>query len=144
MIPHHVSFEPRSNKYLLRPFTSHILMFSLPQLALPGVVTLVVFLAYGSQLLFRFIEPGPLTIKQTLAFNTFIGCLWVCYGRACFVDPGRVPYNWSLSPLNDDGSQSPQLPNKKRQRWCKRCEALKPPRTHHCKVCQRYTQKIFH
>lgn len=113
------------------------LMASVTQLALPGVVLLILFLAYGSQILLSFTEPGPLEQKQTFIFNAFVGCIWLCYGRACFTDPGRVPSDWTSSQSKVQVSASPKLPIEKRQRWCRRCEAFKPPRAHHCKVCQR-------
>ena len=112
-------------------------MASVSQLALPGVILLILFLAYSSQILFSFTEPGPLEHKQTFIFNAFVGCIWLCYSRACFTDPGRVPSDWTSSPSTDQASASTKTPIGKRQRWCRRCEAFKPPRAHHCKVCQR-------
>ena len=107
------------------------------QLAPLGVSLLISVLAYGSQILFRYIEPFSLGRRQTIVFNTLVGCIWICYGRACLVDPGYIPFEWTPSSLiNDTGYGSAE----ERHRWCKKCESFKPPRTHHCKTCQRYQQ----
>ncbi|KAK2758763.1 Palmitoyltransferase [Arachnomyces sp. PD_36] len=123
--------------------------FKINQLAIPAVSALITFLAYSSQYLFRYIEPEPLTTSQLIKFNTLLCCLWICYGRACAVDPGRIPLGWKPSGAekdvetkanavdHNDGDDGNSLSGGRRQRWCRRCEALKPPRAHHCKTCQR-------
>ena len=84
--------------------------------------------------------------------------LW-CYSMAVFTDPGRVPENWrpiideeeneaQLEPLStppslNGGSASTadrttengstRLPN---IRYCRKCSCFKPPRSHHCSVCE--------
>lgn len=108
---------------------------SIAQLALPAVAGLIVFLSYGPQLLFNFIEPSPLGRRETFVFNACIACTWICYVRACFTDPGRVPSGWKP----DDTDQPIHA---RRQRWCRKCEAFKPPRAHHCKTCQRYIRQF--
>ena len=110
--------------------------FSISQLALPGVSLLIALLAYGSQILFQYIEPSPLDRRQAIIFNTLVGCIWICYARACYTDPGRVPNGRTPKVLENTPSSTEQ--SSRRQRWCRRCESLKPPRAHHCKVCQRY------
>lgn len=110
-------------------------------LAIPGVLLLVAFLHLSSQYLFLSIEPGPLGENEALVFNISVACLLVCYARACGTDPGRIP--GGLEPANElSGSSAPQLQSeavvtKERQRWCKKCDAEKPPRAHHCKTCRR-------
>lgn len=105
---------------------------TLQRLAVPGVCALVAFLAYGSQLLFPGIDPGSLTSQQKLIFNALVACIWVCYGRAVLTDPGHVPAGWKPEATADNGEAFLI-----RQRHCRRCDALKPPRAHHCKVCKR-------
>lgn len=97
--------------------------------AISGSSCLIALLAYGSQVLFHFIDPGPLEGQQLYTFNVLVGCVWICYFQACFVDPGTIPKTWKLK---DPG----QKPNP--ARWCKKCDAPKPPRTHHCKTCKKY------
>lgn len=101
-------------------------------LAVPGVCVLIAFLSYGPQLLFLKIEPGPLTSQQRLVFNALVAGIWICYARAVFTKPGQVSASWRPENNNEetDGTFV-------RQRNCRKCEALKPPRAHHCKVCKR-------
>ena len=107
---------------------------SMSQLAPPAVSLLIAILAYGSQIFFQYIEPYKLQHQQILVFNTAVGCIWICYARACWTAPGRVPINWVPDGLdaNEQASRS------HRCRWCKKCQAFKPPRAHHCKTCNRY------
>lgn len=103
----------------------------LRRLAVPTVCCLIGFLAYGSQLLFEHIKPGPLTTQQRLVFNTLVAYIWISYARAILTDPGHVPTTWKPEQLSEDGESL------FRQRHCRKCAALKPPRAHHCKVCKR-------
>ena len=120
------------------------LAFSIPSIegfAIPGVAILIFFLAYTSQYLFYHIEPGPLRQSQAIWFNGFVSCIWVCYNRACTVDPG--PKGWA-DKIKTDGDERDEDENegavlKRGLRWCKKCNAVKPPRAHHCRQCGRYT-----
>lgn len=118
-----------------------MLEFSTAHLALPGVATLISFLSYGSQILFRNIGPYPLSRLETVAFNALICSIWICYFQACFVDPGAVPSEWKPQAFPkscaEGASQSDGTPHPK-QRWCRKCKAIKPPRAHHCRSCGRY------
>lgn len=124
--------------------------FKITQLAVPAVTVLIIFLAYSSQYLFLHIEPEPLTTPQLIKFNALLCCLWICYARACAVNPGHVPAGWrprreeeddedgmKLGDDNNAGNVEDYFSGGRRQRWCRRCEASKPPRAHHCKTCQR-------
>lgn len=115
----------------------HLSVPSLEQLAIPGVSILIFFLAYTSQYLFYFIDPGPLTRSETVFFNGFVLAIWWCYDRACTVDPG--PRGWvrkaGLAGDEDEGGDTVLGRGK---RWCRKCSAVKPPRAHHCKQCGRY------
>lgn len=106
-------------------------------LALTGVVALISFLAYGSQFLFRYVEPHALQQKQAFIFNALVACIWITYTRASFTNPGWVPRALNLD--HSASRHSPPLKKVPRWRWCRKCEALKPPRAHHCKICQRCT-----
>jgi palmitoyltransferase len=110
----------------------------LARLAVPAVVVLVAFLSYSSQYLFSRIGPGPLTSKEKVIFNAFVACIWISYTRACRTDPGGVPSGWE--PEESPKSQQSPLGRKagSRQRYCRKCEAVKPPRSHPCRVCRRY------
>jgi palmitoyltransferase len=120
------------------PFTS------LEDLAIPGVSILILFLAYTSQYLFYYIEPGPLTKTEAIWFNVFVLGIWWCYDRACFVEAG--PKGWVGKVIRDEGESDDEAEDrvlKKGMRWCKKCDAVKPPRAHHCRKCGRYTISPF-
>lgn len=116
----------------------------LQRLAPPGVTALVAFLSLTSQWLFHHIEPGPLSTNDALVFNILVGALLVCYWRTCLTDPGRIPKDWPdriqhlWSKPEDLSAEKAALSN----RWCRRCDMLKPPRAHHCKTCKRYRQFV--
>lgn len=105
-----------------------------------GVVALISLLAYGSQILFFNLEPEPLEQRYNLIFNSLVACIWVTYFRACFTDPGSVPPHWAPDDIVSGGGPA----HRQQQRWCRKCEAYKPPRAHHCRVCQRCIPKMDH
>lgn len=109
----------------------------LTRLALPAVVSLIAFLSYGPQILFIYIDPGPLRQRQAFLFNAAVICTWICYLRACFTDPGRVPSEWKPDAVAADQQELARKP-----RWCRKCNAFKPPRAHHCKTCKRYISSV--
>lgn len=135
---------------LSHPMMAASSSFKITQLAIPAVSILITFLAYSSQYLFLYIEPEPLTTRQLIKFNTLLCCLWISYARACAVNPGHVPEGWRPRGAEKDGGNGMEARDNNagdigdyfsggsRQRWCRRCEALKPPRAHHCKTCQRW------
>lgn len=72
--------------------------------------------------------------------------LW-SYFSVVFTDPGGVPPNYR--PLVDQergeidtleasefGPLNSPDPNNSRIRYCRKCNQLKPPRCHHCSVCE--------
>ncbi|CAG7919387.1 unnamed protein product [Penicillium olsonii] len=114
--------------------------FSITQLAVPAVSVLIAFLAYTSQYFFLHFESVPLTSEETWKINIFAVCIWICYYRTCFVDPGRLPKSEQRpKPKEQDSDEVTG-----RQRWCRKCEAYKPPRAHHCKTCKRCIPKMDH
>ncbi|KAF7712871.1 Palmitoyltransferase, partial [Penicillium ucsense] len=114
--------------------------FSISQLAIPAVSFLISFLAYTSQYFFQHFETVPFHKDEFLKINIFALCIWICYFRACFVDPGRLPLNVKTGVLKQSDRDAATV----RQRWCRRCEAVKPPRAHHCKTCNRCIPKMDH
>ncbi|KAL2357667.1 putative zinc finger protein DHHC domain-containing protein [Cryomyces antarcticus] len=126
--------------------TEHRIMHLPPisKLAVPGVVLLISFLSFTSQLLFLSIEPGPLKEQQTLTFNILIGCLLVCYTRACLTNPGHLPKESTLGDNKQKLGEPDSDGSRARLRYCTKCEAPKPPRAHHCKICKRCIPKMDH
>ncbi|KAL4902674.1 hypothetical protein BDW74DRAFT_62633 [Aspergillus multicolor] len=114
--------------------------FSISRLAIPSVCILIAFLAYTSQPFFLYFEDAPLTKDEVWRINILAICIWICYYRSCTVDPGRVPKDWA--PADRKQLEADQASG--RQRWCRRCEAFKPPRAHHCKTCRRCIPKMDH
>jgi palmitoyltransferase len=102
-------------------------------LAVPSVCTLITFLGYFSQIVFSFstLDPGPPSRSETILFNGLLLVLWITYYRAVTVDPGR--YVFKDRVIDADG-----------QRWCNKCSAPKPPRSHHCRHCARCVPKMDH
>ncbi|KAL2870116.1 putative palmitoyltransferase with autoacylation activity Pfa4 [Aspergillus lucknowensis] len=114
--------------------------FSISRLAIPAVCTLIAFLAYTSQYFFLYFDEAPLRGEELWRINIFASCIWICYYRSCTVDPGRIPKGWAPP----DRKQVEADEASGRQRWCRRCEAFKPPRAHHCKTCRRCIPKMDH
>ncbi|KAJ5157733.1 Palmitoyltransferase pfa4 [Penicillium canariense] len=114
--------------------------FTISQLAIPAVSLLISFLAYSSQYFFLHFEAAPLRKDELWKINIFALCIWICYFRACFVDPGRLPTKANVALLDHPEKDTATG----RQRWCRRCEAYKPPRAHHCKTCKRCIPKMDH
>uniref|UniRef100_A0A804MQR9 S-acyltransferase n=1 Tax=Zea mays TaxID=4577 RepID=A0A804MQR9_MAIZE len=70
--------------------------------------------------------------------------LW-CYLMAVFTDPGAVPENWRHD-AEDSGNPSFSSSDEQESapRYCSRCQNGKPPRCHHCSVCNRCVLKMDH
>ena len=110
------------------------------RVTIPFSIALISFLSYGAQILFHYIEPSPLDFQETLIFNTLMVCIYVSYARACWTNVGWVPNNWSPDNDNPEGTTVAS----QRSRWCRKCEAAKPPRAHHCKICARCVPRMDH
>lgn len=116
--------------------------FSLPKLAVPAVLCLISFLSFSSQYLFYQIQPGHLKGQEFLIFNGLVTCLLICYARAILTDPGRISSTWQ-DGVKDTPAKDVNDINR-RQKWCRKCSAPKPPRAHHCKICKRCIPKMDH
>lgn len=105
--------------------------------AVPSVCLLIAFLGYFSQLVFHRcdLEPGPPTRAETITFNTLLLILWYTYYKAVTVDSGRYVFPRVMSADADDAIG---------RRWCRKCNAPKPPRAHHCRSCRRCVPKMDH
>ncbi|UPX11799.1 Protein S-acyltransferase [Ascochyta rabiei] len=113
----------------------------LSQLAVPSVYVLIFFLGYPSQWLLQHLEPGPLTKKELIASNVILVLIWITYTRSVFVDPGTIPREWAGEAVSGaDGKEEMA----KSRKWCRKCDAAKPPRAHHCKECKRCIPKMDH
>ncbi|KAI9810053.1 MAG: Palmitoyltransferase [Phylliscum demangeonii] len=125
-------------------------------LFIPGVSSLIAFLSYSSQYLLPQLEPrAQPTTSAYIGFNVLVACLWICYYRACTTEPGPVPVPGRRSPESasadpgddgdGDGEDDDRAAGARRaRRWCRKCQAPKPHRTHHCRQCQRCIPKMDH
>jgi palmitoyltransferase len=113
---------------------------SLRSLAVPTVSFITVFLAISSQYLFYHLEPGHLKGRDFWLFNGLIAATCWSYERVCRADPGRLPK--ALKEEEEYVQASGHGDGKKvKRRWCKKCEAIKPPRAHHCRQCGRFVNR---
>lgn len=133
---------------------------SLSDLAQPFCYFHMLFLTYGSQIVFRYLEPGPLGKREMVVFNASAWAMIWCYWRTCHVDPGRKGWvervgmekekdmekerererEMEREKGGDEGLERIEWEN---VRWCKKCDAVKPPRAHHCKKCKRYVSPLI-
>ncbi|XP_051215976.1 probable protein S-acyltransferase 12 isoform X1 [Lolium perenne] len=97
------------------------------------------------------------------AFHLLLAMMLWCYLMVVFTDPGSVPQNWRRAAEEDgmDVNNSTAISNyvatdnvnrplslSEEQghtpRYCSRCQNGKPPRCHHCSVCDRCVLKMDH
>ena len=116
---------------------------SFNQIAVPGVYLLIFFLGYPSQVLFYFLEPGPLTKNELYISNAVLVLIFVTYTKSVFVDPGRIPKSYGREAEPERDAIGEKKDGVKRTKWCRKCNAAKPPRAHHCKECKRYRAFSF-
>lgn len=126
------------------PTTLHLTsinMSTLSQLAVPFVYGLIFFLGYPSQWMLMQLEPGPLTKNELIVSNVILVLIWITYTKSVFVDPGTIPNDWVEKELGNEKERVSEKEGDavaKSRKWCRKCDAAKPPRAHHCKECKRY------
>lgn len=87
--------------------------------------------------------------------GTFVALLTTCVGvwllgnivfnyfSAMFVGPGYAPR--TLSPqIKEAMVHDPERDAEKPYRYCRKCQAVKPMRTHHCSLCNKCVLKMDH
>ncbi|CAI9098259.1 OLC1v1034876C2 [Oldenlandia corymbosa var. corymbosa] len=69
---------------------------------------------------------------------TFLTAMCVyTYARAVFTDPGRIPSSF-IPDVEDADNPIHEIKRKGGDlRYCQKCALHKPPRAHHCRVCNR-------
>ncbi|RVE60762.1 hypothetical protein OJAV_G00183870 [Oryzias javanicus] len=79
-------------------------------------------------------------------FNLILLLLLACHSKAVFSDPGMVPLPETAIDFSDLRSQSSRINERGCEGWtvCSRCETYRPPRAHHCRVCQRCIRRMDH
>jgi palmitoyltransferase len=113
------------------------------ELAVPSVYCLIFFLGYPSQWLLMHLEPAPLSKNELIAANVALVLILITYTKSVFVEPGRIPRNWAGTTVKSSDEKEmgsgeiDGIGGVKSRKWCRRCDAAKPPRAHHCKECKR-------
>ncbi|KAM9624045.1 palmitoyltransferase ZDHHC3-like [Morphnus guianensis] len=80
------------------------------------------------------------------AFNLIVLLLLACHARAVLADPGMVPLPDTAIDFSDLRSGAPRKPERSQEDWtvCDCCEAYRPPRAHHCRICHRCVRRMDH
>uniref|UniRef100_A0A8C3GNS7 Palmitoyltransferase n=1 Tax=Cairina moschata TaxID=8855 RepID=A0A8C3GNS7_CAIMO len=83
---------------------------------------------------------------HAVTFNLIVLLLLACHTRAVFADPGTVPLPGTAIDFSDLRSAAPRKTEQSPEEWtvCSRCEAYRPPRAHHCRVCHRCVRRMDH
>ncbi|CAA3004476.1 probable S-acyltransferase 14 [Olea europaea subsp. europaea] len=86
-----------------------------------------------------------------ILFHCLLVMLLWSYFSVVFTDPGSMPPNWRTTLDEERGDTDPltsaEFPvdsDYGRIRFCRKCNNLKPPRCHHCSVCERCVLKMDH
>lgn len=108
-----------------------------------GTTLLISWIAYSSQYFIIWPTYRQGITKEALnfllPFNIIVALIFVNYAVCIRTDPGRVPSGWVRSLYRTaEGSDRAQQPPMMDEpaRFCRHCDAYKPPRAHHCKYCR--------
>jgi palmitoyltransferase len=91
-------------------------------------------------------EDAGLATGALCAYHVFAFMLLWSYFACVLTAPGDVPRGWTPAPEDPEeaASEAKKSNSEKRRRFCKKCAAWKPTRTHHCSVCKRCVLKMDH
>ncbi|CAM8941946.1 unnamed protein product [Rhodiola kirilowii] len=114
----------------------------------------VVVITWGPKVL-RGGSDSALSLSILLLFHILLVLLIWSYLRVVVEDPGSVPENWN--PMEEENLEdgaggsltidyvAPGTSERRRTvGYCGRCQNGKPPRCHHCSICQRCVLKMDH
>ena len=99
-----------------------------------AVYLLVCFAAYAlnTHMLWPWLGWSVGGVLHTGGSSALLLLAVVAHVRAVLTDPGTVPKDASPTALSE------------KMRRCRRCDAFKPPRAHHCSICARCITKMDH
>ncbi|PVD27119.1 hypothetical protein C0Q70_12271 [Pomacea canaliculata] len=82
---------------------------------------------------------------NVVIFNTIVFLITMSHLRAVLSDPGVVPLPSASMDFSDLHSSQPPK-NTTADGWtvCMKCETYRPPRAHHCRICQRCVRRMDH
>ncbi|XP_060957837.1 probable protein S-acyltransferase 16 isoform X2 [Cannabis sativa] len=119
-----------------------------PRFSVPvSVVVLVIAFIYFSTL-FLFIEQwfGLFTSPGIMNAVVFTAVAIMCvfnYSVCLYTDPGQVPSTF-MPDVEDSENLVHEIKRKGGDlRYCQKCCHYKPPRAHHCRVCQRCVLRMI-
>ncbi|TFK26647.1 palmitoyltransferase PFA4 [Coprinopsis marcescibilis] len=119
--------------------------YILGRIAVGGVLCLISFIAYSAQLFVIWPWYGREWSIELLVllipFNISVGILFYNYFLCITTAPGTVPQGWKPDTHND-GYEVKKLTGT--PRYCRVCQCYKPPRTHHCRDCDRCVLRMDH
>ncbi|XP_065206706.1 palmitoyltransferase ZDHHC7-like [Planococcus citri] len=84
---------------------------------------------------------GPFNV---VLFNSLILLLTLSHFRAMCSDPGVIPLPQTKMDFSDIYAASKEPLNQDDWTVCTRCETYRPPRAHHCRICQRCIRRMDH
>lgn len=122
------------------------------KVAVPFVYGLIFFLGYPSQWMLMHLEPAPLTKNELYFSNIILLLIWITYTQSVFVNPGKIPADWITQVKSTKGQNNTRkekestgtTTTQSTKKWCRKCNAPKPPRAHHCKSCNSCIPKMDH
>jgi palmitoyltransferase len=87
-------------------------------------------------------------MNEHIAANVLLVLILITYTKSVFVDPGTIPKDWAGAVKGVDEKEKESGNGGKdglgkSRKWCRKCDAAKPPRAHHCKECKRYVRFIL-
>jgi len=74
--------------------------------------------------------------SATAIYSTIVALAAICHAKTCLSDPGAVPH--SAVPL------ASAAVNIKIHTLCSKCQAYKPAKSHHCRICKRCIAGMDH
>jgi len=87
---------------------------------------------------------GSVAMAHCGVFLFNMGMLMLCYYKACMTEPGNPPKDWQ--PETELGSmlKEPSPDSGEAVRFCTKCQNNKPPRSHHCSICNKCVLRMDH
>jgi len=73
--------------------------------------------------------------------STFIAMILINYYKSLMTPPGSPPPGWT--PDEEEATEDLDA-YKASKRFCQKCNAHKPPRSHHCRICNKCIMKMDH
>ena len=91
-------------------------------------------------------EDERLATGALTAYHVAVFMLLWSYFACVLTEPGGVPERWTPHPEDPEEAviEAKKSNSERRRRFCKKCVAWKPIRTHHCSVCKRCVLKMDH